>query len=397
MPTVNNTRVLRSANRYIVLMALLERGQLTVEDIIRITQLSRPTVLQILKELMQEQLIAKAGKHQTEVGRQPTLYTINNQSYFAMGIDIDLPEVHLAISNLLGNLVYSCSQEISFDIKAPVLANALVDLINRALAEVAIDKSSIIGLGLGIPAIVDTKRNMAPRISQVPTWADLDIAGYIFENTGIHVFVHNDVHLLGLIERKQKNLQAESFIYIAHRSGVGSAVFIDGKLYDGSYGNSGTLGHTCVDYNGPRCECGNRGCLEMYCSRRAIVQQYNELAEKKGLSPCTQCNQVFVRSCLDDPVAREVLGKSGRILGIGVSNLIKAFDIYHIILDCNQNAKNTPFYSSFTQGVNDGLSGFAFCPVTIELGSAAATNSGLAGSYYVLSNFFHEPALRVHT
>lgn len=397
MPTVNNTRVLRSANRYIVLMALLERGQLTVEDIIRITQLSRPTVLQILKELMQEQLITKAGKHQTEVGRQPTLYTINNQSYFAMGIDIDLPEVHLAISNLLGNLVYSCSQEISSDIKAPVLANALVDLINRALAEVAIDKTSIIGLGLGIPAIVDTKRNIAPRISQVPTWMDLDIAGYIFEHTGIHVFVHNDVHLLGLIERKQKKLQTESFIYIAHRSGVGSAVFIDGKLYDGSYGNSGTLGHTCVDYNGPRCECGNRGCLEMYCSRRAIVQQYNDLAVKKGLSPCTHCNQVFVRSCLDDPVAGEVLDKSGRILGIGVSNLIKAFDIYHIILDCNQNAKNTPFYSSFAQGVNDGLSGFAFCPVTIELGSAAAINSGLAGSYYVLSNFFNEPALRVRT
>jgi len=392
----NNTRFLRTANRYIVLMAILEHSTLTIEEIIRITNLSRPTILEILKALIADGLVTKSGKAAAAVGRQPVTYCINNNHLFAMGIDTDFPETHLAISNLSGEMIFSCSKHIPIDTPADGIVTKLVELIEYAIAEAGIPRDDIIGLGLGAPAMVNVPQNLAVRISKVPSWQNIDIAAYIQEKTGIYTTVHNDAHVLGLIERKYRNLQNESFLYITHRSGVGSAIFINGELYDGSFGNSGYLGHICIDLNGPRCECGNTGCLELYCSRRAIVNNYNQKAHDAGLPMFFDCDQIFAASAEGNELATEVLQDAGRVLGIGIANLIMLYDINHVILGWVKD-KNTPFFRSLVEAIKIRHQAFLdVSDVTVELGMSDEINSGLAGCYYVLNQFFQAPTIQLN-
>lgn len=390
----NNAKFLRTANRYIVLMAILEHSSLTIEEMIRITNLSRPTVLEILKNLTADGLVTKSGKAATAVGRQPVTYSINDAHFFAMGIDTDFPETHLAISNLSGDLIYSSTKMIPIDTPAEGIVAKLVELIEYSIEDSGIAREEIIGLGLGAPAIINAPRNLAVKISKIPSWQNIDIAAYIQEKTGIYTSVHNDAHLLGLIERKYRKLQNESFIYITHRSGVGSAVFINGEMYDGSFGNSGYLGHTCIDINGPECECGNHGCLELYCSKRAIVSNYNKEALDRGLPMCFDCDQVFDLSAAGDELASKVLGNAGRILGIGIANLINLYDIDHVIMGWVKD-KDTVFFTSLVRSINNQRRAFTDVgSVTVELGLSDDASSGLAGCYYVLSQFFQAPTIQ---
>jgi predicted NBD/HSP70 family sugar kinase len=273
----------------------------------------------------------------------------------------------------------------------------LAELIEESLSESGINRSDVIGLGLGIPGLVNIQRNQAIRISRLPEWNNVDIASYIEEHTQIGVSLHNDAHLLALMDKKQLRIGNESFIYIMHRTGVGSAVFIDGKLYDGMFGNSGYLGHTCVDIHGERCECGNRGCLELYCSRRAIIREYNLRAVEAGRTSCRDLAAIYDLSDAEDPLATEVLTRSGSILGVGIANMIKTFDIYRVVLGNVGCGRSNPFFKSVVRSAEECLKDFSLIPVRFDIGPTGEEASGLSGCYYVLSNFFNEPSLRIRT
>lgn len=351
--------------------------------------------MEILKLLSKEGLVVKSGKVSTVVGRQPTTYEINNHILYAMGIDIDFPEAHLAISNLSGEMIFSSSCVIPTSLSAEAIQDRICLMVEEAIHDSEINRKEIIGLGIGLPAIVDIQRNLALRISKIPSWHNIDLASYIQTNCGIYTFIRNDAHLLGLIERKYWNLKEKSFLYITHRSGVGSSIFINGELYDGGFGNSGYIGHSCIDIHGPKCECGNSGCLELYCSRRAIVTNYNTEAKKNSLPIYSDAEQIFDSCQKGNELAKKVLEEAGRVLGLGIANVLLLYDINHVVLGCVKS-KDTPFFSTMLHTINEQMHSFSeTSSVSIELGVSDDLNSGMAGCYFILSQFFQAPSVQL--
>ena len=100
----NNVRVLKEANKYLILQCIMKLAPLSIEDVVQHTGLSRPTVLNIVKTLMEEEIIVKDGFSDTGVGRSAALLNLNDRKHFALGVDFEFPAIRMAIADMGGEI-----------------------------------------------------------------------------------------------------------------------------------------------------------------------------------------------------------------------------------------------------------------------------------------------------
>ncbi len=261
----NTTKVLKEANKYLIMQCILNYEPITTEEIVKKTSVSRPTVLEILKELTEEGYIVKNGYSESTGGRSPALIYVNRDSCYAVGVDFEFPKVRMAVSNIKGDIIKSKEIKFSLNEIPDVIKNRLISEINLLLEGAGIALEKVIGIGLGLSGLIDKSKGKSVHIERIKGWRDVNIRKEMEDVFGIPVYINNDVHLLGLVEKK-KYMAAEQkdFIYIGIRSGIGSSIFYHGKPFSGCNGNAGFIGHTTVDTNGPLCFCGKRVCLGVF-------------------------------------------------------------------------------------------------------------------------------------
>ena len=145
---------------------------------------------------------------------------------------------------------------------------------------------------------------------------------------GIPAYIRNDVHLLGLVEKRlYLPDDLTDFIYVAIRSGIGSIAYQHNKPMRGEKGNAGFIGHTTMNPTGPECCCGSRGCLETYVGQLATVSRYEALTGQQ-----LSFDEMLRRADTGDDVAKQVLQDAGFYLGVALANLVKTYEIPHVIV-----------------------------------------------------------------
>lgn len=145
---------------------------------------------------------------------------------------------------------------------------------------------TIEGIGIGTPGIVDeTNRIVLGGAENIKGWENLNLADRIEAETHLPVQMGNDANLMGLGETMYGAGQgARNVVFLTVGTGIGGAVVIDGKLFNG-FANRGTeLGHVPLIANGEPCACGSIGCLEHYASTSALVRRFNKRAAEAGRS-----------------------------------------------------------------------------------------------------------------
>ena len=382
---VKNTNIIKKANQALVLDAIKKNKKMTTEEIIAQTGLSRTTVLTIIKDISQRKLVEKSGRAKQAVGRQPALYSLSQNEYFVIGIDVDVAPIYLNIARIDGESVYYRQWTISNNVHALELADSLVCHIETALKEAKIDHKKIVGLGLGLPGILDIPNNTAINISRVEGWKSFPIADMIREKFGFETYVRNDTHLLGYIEitPEQANI-----LYILHRSGIGMAPIIDGEVYEGAFGNSGYIGHTRIESKGKVCKCGAKDCLELYCSKRSIEKGYKELTGAE----CSY-DELIDKSVHGDDAATKVFKSAGNYFGIGVANAIKTYDILDVVIGDLRCDENHTFFRSIVESVKENTVNFCQEVPNVSLSSSTKEIYGMGGCQFVLDHFFEQPKL----
>jgi predicted NBD/HSP70 family sugar kinase len=247
----------------------------------------------------------------------------------------------------------------------------------------------ILGIGLGVPGVVDLERNEIEFISRIKGCLQISVNNRIVERTGIPVYVRNDAHLLSLAEHQLKKISSD-LIYVIHRSGIGSAQIVSGNLFTGSNGNAGYLGHSTINANGRQCDCGRIGCLETYCSKRAIVADY---AQKTGVQ--ASYSKIVQLANDGDPGAVGVFAEAGRVLGLGICNSIKMFDIATVVIGGLGCGEKHVFFKSICESVRDNTLEYMHSQPRVVLGKLDESEFGLGGCHYVLKRFFSLPKLKV--
>ena len=161
----------------------------------------------------------------------------------------------------------------------------------------------------------------SPNVGQL---RDIRLAEALESRLGLAVVVANDANCAALGEYHYgAGAGSKSLFMFTLGTGVGGAFVIDGRIWEGEWGIAGEIGHTTVAMDGPRCNCGNRGCLEALASGSAVIREYikkSRIRSQAGRKAVT-AKLVFDRAKLGDRTAARVVSDAARALGVGISNV----------------------------------------------------------------------------
>ena len=192
----------------------------------------------------------------------------------------------------------------------------------------------ILAVSTTAPGPLDPWRGLVFQPPNLPGWNEVPLRDILEERLGRPAFISNDANAAALAEHRfGAGRGSRHLIYVTVSTGVGGGIITDGRLLLGAHGSSGEIGHIVVDPAGPRCNCGNRGCVESLASGPAIagrfVARLKEGADTTlGGLPTDDISTTQIVSAAQngDELAIEVLAEAGRWLGIAVANMLHLFD-----------------------------------------------------------------------
>ena len=207
--------------------------------------------------------------------------------------------------------------------------DGILDALVNAAREWGCEKQSVIAASIMVPGAVDSEKAVVVQAPNLPSLTNFALKAELQQRLGWPVFLENDANAGAMGEMWLGAARGcTDVISVTLGTGVGGGVILNGKLWRGSHGSAGEIGHTTVDpFSGLKCKCGNTGCLELFASATAIVRMAREL----GMDKLT-AEQVYEAGRSGDELALSVFKRFGMYLGIGLANLINLIDPQIIVI-----------------------------------------------------------------
>ncbi len=327
----------RIHNTQLVFSTIYERGEISRAEVARVTRLTRPTVSDVVVDLMAEGLIEEVGRAPSTGGKRAILLRVDEDSRYLIGLDLAREDFRGALINLRG--------EIKHRVSLPLEGrdgNAALDLV-YALVDVLIAaaRHPLLGIGIGAPGLVDAVDGVIHQAVNL-NWRDVHLRDLLQERYRLPVHMANDCQVAALGEYTfGENNRSKDLVVIHVGKGVGAGIVLNGRLFHGNPLGAGEIGHVTVVENGERCQCGNTGCLETVTNSRAIVRQaqaqarntpqsiLNQLAPNPDAITFETVCEAFAEG---DEAARQVIRDVGQHLGATAANLVGVLGGCRILL-----------------------------------------------------------------
>src|SRR5690554_5260081 len=327
-------------NKIKIIKFLYTEGSNTANNIGQIVGISLPTVSLLLGDLLEEKLVVKQGRGESQGGRKPDLYGLAEDSFFIVAMDLDKFSTRVAIYNTKNEKVAPVRHlKITLNNEATTIDN-IYQFAIKVIGESQIPEEKIIAVGITMPGLVESVAGINHTYLKV---GKTTLKEQLEEKFGKKVYIENDARAMTLAEYKfgtgenQKNVLG---IFVDW--GIGLGIIIDKKLYRGFSGLAGEFSHSPLfDAKGIHCSCGKRGCLETVASGTALLRLAKEAIsindetilarlakEKEELEP----SWVIEAALAGDQQAISILSEVGQDLGRGIAILIQLFNPELIIL-----------------------------------------------------------------
>ena len=296
--------------------------------------LSRAAVSTIVNDLIETSIIRDANQRTRTSGRPRTLLEVNPVAGYIVGIDMGATHMRILLSNFGATAI--AEKEVSINIAngpAACIEQANT-LMHEILAENGMDISMVAAIGVGVPGPIDSEAGMVIAPPIMPGWDRFPIRDTLEKLWGRPVSVNNDAELGALGEWAYgAGRGARDLAYIKVGSGIGAGLLIGGRIYRGSTGSAGEIGHLTMDNDGPLCTCGNRGCLEAFSGGHAIAKRAIEAIEQGRSTQMDRfspqkisAKDVSAAAQRGDLVAQQIMEDAGEHLGVAIAGLVNIFN-----------------------------------------------------------------------
>lgn len=334
--TNRDTATLRAENTSRVLTAIRLRRETSRVDLARELNLSPTTVSAVVGALVGQGLIQETHAISSPGrGRPKMQISLNASARYVAGAKLNTGSVTVAILNFTGEVVADTVVPVDgHPVDAHVLRDALKIGFQRVVAEVGLRTDQIAGLGLAVPGFVERETGFC-HWSPLLKGGALDLTSLLQPAIPCPVVLDNDANLATLAELWfGYGREHRDFIVVTIEHGVGMGIVIDGQLYRGARGLGAEFGHTKVQVDGALCRCGQRGCLEAYVADFALVREAEAALQGHSLpsDPAALIEMLADRARAGESAAASIFGRAGRMLGLGLGNLLNLFDPGVIVL-----------------------------------------------------------------
>ncbi|MFD3335175.1 ROK family protein [Streptomyces sp. NPDC058700] len=329
-----NVPALRSHNAALVLDLLRTAGEPGISrlELAERTGLTPQAVSKITARLRAESLVAEAGRRASTGGKPRTVLRLVASAGYAVGVHLDRDELTTLLTDLAGTVV--TRRRRGLDLGAGT--GPVLDAVTEEVGALTAGGPDVIGVGVAMPGPLDHRSGVPGRVTGFPQWDGHPVREELARRLGLPVVLDKDTNAAAL-RLALRPAAPGSFAYVHLGTGLGAGLVLGGALLRGDRTGAGELGHQTVQLDGPPCDCGGHGCLEVLC-----------LAA----------------------VGRGELAEAARILGAGAANLVRLLDIDQVLLG-GRVVLAAP--GVFVDGVREVLAGLG---LTAPVGLAAEAGAG---------------------
>jgi len=221
--------------------------------------------------------------------------------------------------------------------------NRIFSAMDRLLSQRSINSSQLDSISIAAPGPLDFDKGLLTSPPNLPGWHDIPLRDIVKEKYKVNTFLINDANAAALGEHHfGAGRGVNNLILLTVGTGVGGGIIINGRLYSGTSGSAGEIGHMTIDVNGPRCNCGNIGCLETLASGTAVAKEAIRRVRQEERSSLIEivegkienitAEKVSIAAQGGDSLASEVILKAATYLGVGIANLVNIFNPEIIII-----------------------------------------------------------------
>ncbi len=262
---------------------------------------------------------------------------------YYLGVDIGGTSIKAGLVTEKGQLIYKESTPTQADSGYKILTKDIADLIFSVLSKNNMSQDEILAIGIGYPGSVDNEKGTIIYSNNISVDKGSPIREELRKYIQKPVYLGNDADCAALGEYfaigddKIKNLVAVTF-----GTGVGCGIIIDKKIYNGSNGSAGEVGHTVIVMDGEECTCGRKGCWEAYASVTALIRDAKKTASANPSSALFhrinensgEANGKMVFDCAHagDKTAKQLLDRYIRYIGEGIVNLINILQPEYVVV-----------------------------------------------------------------
>jgi predicted NBD/HSP70 family sugar kinase len=334
-------------NELRVIRSILSLKNATRTLIANKTRLSLVKISSILNNLESNHYIMKKGKTKSKSGRPSFIYQVRPELGYSIGVSIKPDSLRIVAINCSKELILDKNLELKLFSDPSSHVQSIADQVSLELKRVISDSlphvDTIIAIGLALPGMVDTDRNIWLQGMQMTGISQVNLVQELQNQFYIPIFIEDVARTLAYLEKIRFSDQGiDNFILLYLDIGVGTGIIINNEIYRGYHGIAGEIGHVGHASNNYRCSCNNIGCLETVVSTPGILRIFRERLKEGVRSNLQKFNHegvddmtiedILSAARKSDRVAITTLFEIGQFLGEGCATLIKLFNPQRIII-----------------------------------------------------------------
>jgi predicted NBD/HSP70 family sugar kinase len=381
-----NQTSIKSENTSTILRTIYETSDLSRADLVRLTGLTAPTISRIVSFLVEQGVVTESPGTSSGVGRKPVVLRFNGRSRYIVAIDFSWAHVRVALMHLGGGILDHTERIV--DAHGPIktefekVLESVQELLNRHRG------IRIIGTGFSAPGLINSEAGVVISVPNFPSIRNLQVRQLLQSRFGFPTFVANDANAEAVAEKFfGQGRDTSDFVLVHLGYGIGAGIIVGGHLYTGNFGVSGEIGHTSVDRrHGKWCDCGNRGCLELYAGLRAIIEDCSAQAGRQ-----LSFAEIEDLASQGDAGILAVLKEKGELVGYIMVNLVNTLAPQRIIFTGQVAALGAPILEPMKRVMAQRCFYHVADEVSVTVSSLSVNSSLLGAMTVVLDVFLESP------
>ena len=360
-----NQQQLKNINRMALVRHLCANPGLSRVDLAAAVGLQKSTVSMLARELLEEGWLVERDVVATgDLGRRPTPLFIDPTRLLLLGAEVGIESIRVVATSLTGEVLATAVANHGSTKTAKACVASLAAALLKVRKQLDKGRHQIIGIGVGVPGGVDEVSgflHFAPNLG----WRDVPLGAVLREKldgtalAGVPLFLQNEADVAALGEMEFNSAHAaDPLLYVSINQGVGAGVIVGERLLTGNRGFAGEVGHIVLQFNGPQCSCGRRGCAEALIGPRAMLRLPEQHEQTLA--------DIQRRLAEGDADTIRAVKKAGSYLGVLLQNLAAAYDPGCIVLGGSVVDLGETFLDPALKTLNDYATAANLAPPTVQ-------------------------------
>lgn len=324
----SNNSDLTEMNRSAIVKILQQRDVCSRAEIAKITGLTQASITKITAVLIEMGIVSEVGTIKGNGNRRSIGLRLNAEEKQVIGVKFSRHMFAVGVFDISGKFYTMRETEFELEQDTREVLTDMKDQIHETLKKY----KNVVAIGLALPGPYIREEGRIAMVTSMPKWHDINFIDEFKDEFNKPLFIEQDANAGALAEWWFGNhgRPLNTLAYFLAGEGVGSGIVENDNLLLGMQGVASEVGHISIDVNGPRCECGNYGCLELYCCASAMLerakQEMPDLMNKKYKNRAEACGDVFEEARRGNRKAGKVVDEIANYLAYGCVTLINAYN-----------------------------------------------------------------------